>query len=87
MFLFMIRSRILRLEAVQPDLLGRLSDAELCGRIARSWAALCGGQVPLGDVDGLIEYLAEVEGGTVDEEFASMMRRGAWVFDHQISPE
>lgn len=83
----MIRSRIRRLEAVQPDPLGRLSDDELCGRIGRAWAALCNGQVPLGDVDGLIEYLAKIEGGIVDEKFNTMLQRDAWVFDHQISPE
>lgn len=83
----MIRSRIRRLEIIQPDPLERLSDDELCRRIARTWTALCDGQVPLGDVDGLIEYLGETEGGTADEDFVRMMRRYAWVFDHQISPE
>lgn len=71
----MLKTRIQRLEDRRAPPLSELSDKELDDRIASVWRSLTQGQVPLGDVDGLIEYLAEIDGGVVDEDFASMMRR------------
>lgn len=70
----LMRSRIRRLERLYEDPIAAPSEAELDAGIAAYWSALCNGEAPVGDDEGLIAYLVEHCDEDPHGDFATELR-------------